>query len=259
MNKIVEEFLQKLHCDTESISLYCTLLEYGTLSILELSKKSGIERNKIYRMLQPLLDKGLIESVLDAKRLSLRATSVDRLEHLVIEQENQVRQARELFPAVREFYASLQKVQQPGTKVLFFRGKEGLRQMTWNLLHAKGERLSYFYRTRIEAIGEKFHTEWLEEVNRVQLKTRAIFSDIFLDSIHKRRYWDVKKDSLVSSRYIDTLDFSITHAQDMYNDVVAQYYWEGDDIFGIEIHNKAIAKMQRQLFELLWKTATAYQ
>lgn len=51
----------------------------------------------------------------------------------------------------------------------------------------------------------------------------------------------------------------LTHNLDVYNDTMAIYYWEDNDVFGVEIQNQKIADMQRSMFETLWKMAENYK
>ena len=37
------------------------------------------------------------------------------------------------------------------------------------------------------------------------------------------------------------------------------YYWQDNELFGIEIQNQQIADMQRSIFETLWKLAEKYK
>ena len=42
---------------------------------------------------------------------------------------------------------------------------------------------------------------------------------------------------------------------EIYNDVVAYYYWQDDEIFGVEIYNERVAELQKQIHDVLWNMA----
>ena len=58
-----------------------------------------------------------------------------------------------------------------------------------------------------------------------------------------------------TGRYLSPEVVDISVQMDIYNDTLAIYSWHEDEVFGVEIHNKKIADMQRQIFEALWNSA----
>ena len=56
-------------------------------------------------------------------------------------------------------------------------------------------------------------------------------------------------------RAIDPKILEIKHDTYIYGDVFAYYYHYQGEYFGVEIHNKEIAKTERQMFEILWRMA----
>lgn len=47
----------------------------------------------------------------------------------------------------------------------------------------------------------------------------------------------------------------LPHNLDVYDDVIAMYYWGDNDVWGVEIQNARMAEMQRSIFETLWGIA----
>jgi hypothetical protein len=62
-----------------------------------------------------------------------------------------------------------------------------------------------------------------------------------------------------SWRYLPDSVLHLNHNMDIYDDTIAIYYWEENDVFGVEIQNQKIADTQRSIFELLWKLAKDYK
>ncbi|OGM61731.1 hypothetical protein A2961_02265 [Candidatus Woesebacteria bacterium RIFCSPLOWO2_01_FULL_39_21] len=59
--------------------------------------------------------------------------------------------------------------------------------------------------------------------------------------------------SFWNARYITEKIVKINQNIDLYNDTIAYSYWDGSDIFGVEIQNQRVADMQKQIHDLLWK------
>jgi hypothetical protein len=202
---------------------------------------------------------GLVEEIIDENRKLVQAVSPENLENLVRKQESKAEELRDSFSSIKHLITSQASQVQPGTKVLFYRGQRGIQQLAWNALRAKGELIGYTYRSWEEALGEKVVKNWYVEAYETGFKMRDIYSDSLLESkASKYKVYDSLPEKLKDfsrSRYIPKEVFNIDHQLDIYNDVVAFYNWHEGEIFGVEIYNEKVAKMQRQLFELVWSQA----
>ena len=69
--------------------------------------------------------------------------------------------------------------------------------------------------------------------------------------VQHRVLWE-SRPRTVSVRKLPPKYSTIPHRTTVYNDVVTYFSWQDGDLFGIEIHNPAVAQAQRQYFELLW-------
>lgn len=262
MEKNVREFLNKLGLTDVEIRIYLVLNQSGPLTILNLSRRSGINRTKAYRTIEVMQKKGVIEEIIDERKKLIKPSPIANLELLVKEQELKTKFVIENYPSIATFLSNRQSVVQPGTKVLFYRGKDGIRQQVWNTLRVEGTLLGYSYRPLVELIGE-FYFSWYEEWVKRKKQMRDLYSDEYIKS--KKEYIYVKKrqirDSLdinmgnIESRYISPKILSINHQVDIYNEVVSLYNWHEGEVFGVEIYNEKIAQMQKQLFEIVWKLA----
>lgn len=254
MNKL-HEFLDRLGFSSEENMLYSILAKRESLSILHLSRISGINRTKVYRIIEKMHQKGLVEEIIDEHKKLVRIAGTDKLELMVKEEEARLIKLRESFPVISKILSENPSLYQPGTKVLFYRGKEGVRSQVWNTLKTKGELLGYSYRPLSELIG-KYYEKWYQEWEKRGLRMRDIYSDSYLEG---EKTVKQKLDSLeikskyIISRYISSKILNITHQMDIYNDIVSVYHWHEGEIFGVEIYNEKIALMQKQMFEIVWK------
>lgn len=255
MEKTVKEFLNKLGLTNDEARLYLVLNQGGPSTILNLSRQSGINRTKIYRIIESMQKVGIIEEIIDQHKKLIKAVGLDTLELLIKEQESKAKYLRDTFPTVSNLIAGQKAVSQPGTKVLFYRGREGIRQQVWNTLRAKKEAVGYSYRHIGELIGDyyqKWFAEWIEK----KLLFRDIYSEEYLKSKNKEVIDSLTAPTeFIKSRYIPSKIFPINHQMDIYNEVVSYYNWHEGEVFGVEIYNEKIASMQKQLFEIVWEMA----
>ncbi|MFA9288330.1 MAG: TrmB family transcriptional regulator [Weeksellaceae bacterium] len=248
----LDTFLTQLGFTVEEKSIYTALVTRGSMTILELSKAAGVNRTKIYRLLDELKKRGIILEVVEEYKTVLKAAEIHNLEQLVKEQEAKAALLRESFPHVVSMLHPMMNLQQPGTEVIMYRGVEGIKQMIWNTLEAKSEIVGYTYREMDELVGETYDQSWREEFKARDLSMRDIYSDVYLESIKGKKDNQLVSDLKFESRYIAEKHLTINHQIDIYNDIVAFYSWQGEEIYGVEIHNAKLAQMQRQMFEIVW-------
>lgn len=254
-DKTVQQFLVKLGLDDFEAKIYLTLVRRGILTPLELSRITGIDRAKIYRRLEDMQRRGLVEEVIDEKRRMARAVDFERLEELLRAKEEGTKLMREKFPELMTFLNAQVGKSDPETRVLFYRGKSGLKQMIWNNLRAENEVVGYTYRQVLEFVGLSFINKWNDEFQRRGLHFRHVYSDYYIRSTKELKKKSDYSDKFFEGRYVSKKVLNIDHQVDIYNDVVAYYNWHEGDVFGVEIYNRKIARMQKQLFEMVWEKA----
>lgn len=251
-NNHLFEFLEALGLESREIETFNCLLDYGIMTTLELSRITKIPRTTLYRIIESLKTKGVVEEVVEEYVKKVQTAPLSRLEYLVSEQRNKADTLFFLLPSIQTIITNAQTVSQPDTKVLMYRGREGIRQMVWNVLEAKKEVVGYTYRLLDEFIGKRFMNRWREEFHNRKIKGRDILTEEYYRSIGGKNHdfdWGAWK-----ARYIQENILTIDHQMDIYNDVTAIYNWHEGEVFGVEIHNAKVAHMQRQMFEIIWSS-----
>lgn len=246
-------FLNKLDFTDEVSRLYLTLIKHGPLTLLEASRLAKIERTKLYRFIEVWKDSGLIEEQLAHKTRLLKACGLDRIKFLLQEQKLKIKFLEKSLPEFTKSIYSLSTNLSP-TKTLYYNSQSGLRQMAWNVLGAKTELQSYVYHSYQEALGQQFFNEWAKEFIVRKIKYRELRHPSFLKSVDLK-HLEYKH---LGPRYLWKIapsTLTITHGLDIYNNIVAIYYWHDEEFFGIEIYNEQIANMQLSIFNTLWTMA----
>jgi len=256
--QIIEEFLEKLGFSSDATLLYLTLVQNGPLSLLAASRKSGLERTRLYRLVDELVQKGLIEEIPRYKRRTFKAADLSTLQMMVEELELKSQVLSNTFPAFSQALMSL-PAQFSKNNVIFYHGPEGIKQMCWHILRTKDIYRTYSYKFWEEMTGQKFVLKLDEEMIKMKLKVRDIFSDQYFD--YKANWVKIHGGkpegdwSWWRARYISEKVLKIDQNIDIYNDVVAYYHWQGEETFGVEIYNQRVADFHKQMHDIVWKMA----
>lgn len=236
--------------------MYEALVAKGPLTILEAARATGIERTALYRLMDDLTSQGLIEEVLEHKSKRLRAVTPDKIKDMLVNKKQRVEKLETEFSEFEKIINSLP--QNNSTQVRYYRGMAGIKQILWNETKAQREVIGYTYRNLQEVVGQKYFEEYARELEKNRVISRDLRCDSFLEStespVFRRRHIEQSE-----WRYLPESVMHLTHNLDVYNDVVAMYYWQNNEVFGIEIQNQLIADMQRSIFETLWKLAENYK
>ncbi len=251
----IKTYFAKLGLEPEIADIYIALHEHGPQTISELSRSSRVERTRIYRLVDSLLASNLIEVESHYKRGIIKAAPIANLHILINEKEQELKSLQDELGLIEQVLGR-NSLSSPVTRVQFYQGREGIRQMFWNELRAKSEIVGYAYRIIDEPNGKKFMEHYWEEFHKRKLRQRLISGDEFLKSwddanVTFGQGYSQRVDDIVY-HYISPDVFPVTHACEIYDNVVMYCNWKDNELFGIEIYNQEIADAQRAMFEILW-------
>ncbi|OGH12636.1 MAG: hypothetical protein A2776_00885 [Candidatus Levybacteria bacterium RIFCSPHIGHO2_01_FULL_40_10] len=237
----------------EEAKIYLVLIQKGFLSALSISREIRMGRTKVYRILDKLIAKRLAEQKVDDMGMKFGATDPTKFNQLIAEREHEVASLQENLPQLIENLEKISWRKHEKTKVLYYKGIEGLKQIAYNSTRADKELLTYeIVNDMSEFVGQKF----AEEMRREFVKNKVFVREMTWNKKFEAytevtelvsKYWE--------TRYIDPKSFRMQSEALIYNDVYVIYNPLDKEVFGVEIYNADIANMQRQLFEYIWAQA----
>lgn len=248
----VRTYFAKLGLAPEVADIYLALYANGPQTISELSRSSNVERTRIYRLIDTLLESNLVEVESHYKRGVIKAAPIANINILISKREQELKSLQDELGLIEQVLAR-NSISSPATRVQFYRGPEGVKQMYWNETKAKGEIISILHENMQVKTNSRFFERWVARCNERDLTFRGIVGDDFIAS--QKQWYDNHNNEKLKNweqRYVGKETFVITHGSAIYDNVVAYYNWADHEIFGVEIYNKEIADAQRQLFDLLW-------
>lgn len=243
--------------ETDEARVYLELLENGVGSALTLSRSLRLARTKVYRILDKLEKVGLVVIHLHERGQRYEAANPKQLSILITDKEQTVAKLKSSLVILEEQLGRIVNAGKKESKVLYYRGVEGLKQVTYNSLRAKGELLTfeikdmnaffdydYAEAMRLKFIERKIHIRTLTNVTYV-----APWTDIAGEMVEK--FWEI--------RHIPEAQMRIKFEILIYNNVYVMYRYKEKEIFCVEIYNQELADMQRQIFEYIWQKARRFK
>lgn len=247
------ELLKPLGVSEDEARIYLVLLHFGVLSALAISRKLGMGRTKVYRILDKLIEKEVVIQRYNDKGLTFEACEPAKLTILLNKRQAELTALQTSLPQITRVLEQQAGMGKPGSKVLYYQGKKGLSQVNWNLLNAKGEFVSYEVATA---------DAYMSHEEAEELRAGIVAAKILIRSITNSRRMEAytQVTELVNKwcqiRQVPGTVINIQADVFIYNDVYAMcHYLGGGEIFCVEIYNQYLAEMQKQLFEYLWARA----
>jgi sugar-specific transcriptional regulator TrmB len=239
---------------TES-QTYLALSGKDSLTVLELSRLTGLPRTTIYDTLAKLSERGLIEKIVSYKSQSFRAFPISILSGDVKNKENEALKLKQSLEALIELVPTA-KSPSPHTQVRYYHGAHGFRQMMTRSLNAQKEMVGYSVFGRAKIVGQKFIDSWIAEMNSRGIKDRVIANNSpeILAYLGKKEE-QAARTSFQSTRFLPKSTLYISGDTTIYNNTFAVCWWDKGEVVGVEIENPELVRTQKSIFEILWKIA----
>lgn len=235
--------------------LYLYLREHGPQTPLQLSRTLHIDRSKVYRVVEHLLQVGLLEQSHAAWGKKLQAASPSVISRIIAEKEDEIATQKAALPELIQELSHVSNYTKREFEVRHYRGQEGLRQMLWNQLASRGEIVAFSYKNKNDITGKAY----ADKVRQEQLNRKIMLYEVENET-DQGDYWytDIEGwEEYYQSRHIDPQLLQIQQYIAVFNDTVAIMNWIDDEEVGLEITNAPYADMQRQLFWQFWAQANA--
>jgi sugar-specific transcriptional regulator TrmB len=253
--RAIRTYFSKLGLDKEIADIYLALHSYGPQSISQLSRNAHVERTRIYRLIDQLMESNLIEVESHNTRGIIKAAPIANLHILIAQKAQELKSLQDELGLIEQVLAR-NSLSSPAGRVQVYDGPEATKQIWRNAAAATSEVLAVLYKDLSESMDADFRRRWVESVNQHENRLRIIYaadlqrSPLMPTGTASPRTWE--------SRAVAKDTFPVSHSSIIYDDVIASFYWQDTQVFGMEIYNSEAAKAQRAYFELLWaKAATS--
>lgn len=237
----------------DEADIYSYLSQKGYSSALILSRNVHIGRTRVYRILDKLINQELVQKKIDDMGMKFGAADASKFEQIINEKEESVRSLRDSLPDFVSKVKLLAKTSQYESKILYYKGIDGYKQVTYNSTNAKGilriiERVNDMSVILPKSFAESMRQKFVD--NRIHIHQISPFPTLTA--------WTNVNDLIKKyseARYLPPEKLKADFEVLIYNDVYAIYSTEGEDAFCIEIYNPELAAMQKQIFDFLWESA----
>jgi sugar-specific transcriptional regulator TrmB len=259
MNVTVDDVIAKLNrlgLSRDESLIYIELLR-GPSNHTRLSHATGVNRTKVYRIVETLEKTGLISKRADDRGSALAANDLSGLELHLIEAEDQLKRQRNTITELQTQLSMLRSYNPGEFFINTYEGVNGFKQMTWNELRTEGETLAFGNGTIEELVSDN---EWACRHRQRQLEAGYKIREItnYRYETNQSNFFtakNIEETGLYRHRMISPHVIAFDGQTVVYNSTVAIYHWKHERKIGVEIICANYANMMRQMFEQYWNMA----
>lgn len=238
------DILEDLGLTKSEIKIYITLLELGSSPSGEILRKSKLQNSVVHRALNSLIDKSLINYILEGKRRIYTATDPENFNKFI---EDKKERFQEILPKLKE----KQKHSKESKSATIYNGKRGIKEVYYKLINLPYAREYLTFGGGIDVarfMGDKWweglHTRRISR----KLKSRQVFDETvryFGKELSKREISKIKYLPATFAQFQETV---------IVNNYIAINVFSNEG-YSFLIKDKKVAEGYRKYFEALWKIA----
>lgn len=222
--------------------VYLALLELGSATAAEITKKSKVHRVNVYDVIERLRKKGMISSIVQANKRIYEAAHPKELMELLKEKEELLNKA---LPELEQEFVTKKEKQQ----VYHFFGPSGVLRAYYMILEQK----EMIYAIGGSGLNRKYlkhrHEMWDKERIKAGVKGKVLYYEFTRKQ--KKELWN---DPTVEIRFLPD-KYKTLGMVDICGDLVVNLLPIEEELMVIVIESRVLADTYRQFFNFMWEHA----
>lgn len=238
--------LLKIGLTEGEAKVYASLLELGPSTVGPITKRAGVSSSNIYEILQRLIEKGIVTTIIKNRIKNFQAASPVNLKKYLNKKQEELNREKELLKQALPRIEALEKTF-PKQDAMLFIGIKGLHAAYEELYKdttKNDENLwIYVHDEKYSKVSDKFYLHTWTEMGK-RIKSRGIADESYRSSRFAKEFQ--KKYEM---RFVD---FPIFSHGEVCKDKFMLVSWE-DPIITVLVHAKHVSDHFRKYFESVWK------
>src|SRR3989344_6409490 len=168
--------LEDLGLTNAEIKVYLALLELGNSTAGPIREKSGLQNSVIHRSLNSLINKGLINYVLESKRKIYQATNPENFLNFI---DDKKKRFELILPELNRKQENAKELE----KASMYKGVKGIKEIYNILINSSSKEYLTFGGGNM--CEERMGTEWWENLHTRRIANKLPSRQIFDDTIRR--------------------------------------------------------------------------
>ena len=250
------ELIAKSGLSKDQADIYSTLLEGGHMTARKISVKTGLKRGLAYKVLDQLIEMGLIEKNDKIAKVALFFPAhPSKIKEVLKKRQEEIANAESALGGVMNQMISTYNLISGKPNVQFFEGEEGVWKVLDDSLTSSETIDAYSDIESIEKYIPEINKKYVEKREKLRVKKRGLI----LDTAKARQLLSGYHTEITENRFIKcSIAPSQTQTIIQIYDNKVSFITLGENImFGTIIENTHIYSLHKYLFECLWENSKA--
>ncbi|MEI6221615.1 MAG: helix-turn-helix domain-containing protein [bacterium] len=257
MSEQLLKVLLRCGLDVQEATTYLKMLTTGPSSVLKIAATTNMDRMTTHRVIQRLVGKKLIGTMIKGKRHLYFSNKPESLAMLFEDQEESLRLKRKHFQEVFPQLAMLHSQGQHKPLLNYYEGEEGFREVIklilTEMVHAQ-EKVFRVYTTQHRMINKfiyRAYPLYYKKKREYKLSAKVISHESFK---YKLRDYERDEEQAIERRLIpEKFAFSSNHY--LLDKTIILISFEDDYCRAVTIENMEYLSSQKQIFDFVWQHA----
>jgi predicted transcriptional regulator len=235
--------LEDLGLTNSEIKVYMALLRLGNANSVQTIDASGLQSSVVFRALTSLIEKGLLNYILEGRRKIYQATDPKNFINFI---DDKKRRFEKILPELQKE----QNISKNKEVATVYKGIRGIKEIYAIMRETKGKEYNSFGGGK--PCEDLLGADWWKNhhLKRIDLKLTA--RQVFDETVREAGKWN-NTQPFSKVRFMSK-EFEQLQETTIVGDKVSICVFTQNS-YGFLIHDKVVADGYRKQFELLWKSA----
>ena len=242
INKMDTSIFEELGLTQSEIKVYLKLLELKSSLAGPIIEHTGLQTSVVHRSLNTLIEKGLINFIIEGKRRIYQATQPDNFIDFI---EEKKRRFQQILPELRKIEHSYKEKE----NATIYKGTRGVAEVYTFMASQKGEYNTFGGGKECAA---RMGIAWWLNIHSKRVANKLASRQVFDESV-KKDAKDIESKPLTKIRYLNK-EFASFQETVIVGEYVAISVFT-DSPYSFLVHDPKVAESYRRYFEVLWELA----
>ena len=239
------KIFEDLGLTNAEIKIYLALLELGAAPAGPIIEKTNIQTSVVHRGLNTLIDKGIINFILEGKKRVYQANKPESFLSYIDDKKDEF---KKILPELKE----KEKYAKKEENVTIFKGIKGIKEVYNIMINAKGkEYLTFGGGPPTERL---MGITWWLNLHERRIANKLPSRQVFDESVKDIGGTEIKEKKITNIRYLSK-EFAQFQETVIVGDYVSINVFTYESPYSFLIKDKHVAEGYRKYFEALWKIA----
>jgi len=238
------EILEDLGLTKSEIKIYISLLELGSTNAGNILKKSKLQNSVVHRALNSLIEKGLVNYVLEGKRKIYSATDPENFNKYIDDKKERFKQ---ILPELKKKQLLAKEIK----SATIYNGKRGIKEVYYKLINLPNSKEYITFGGGLD-VAKFMGDDWWMLLHKKRVLNNLPARQIYDETV-KYIGIEIIKNPITKIKYLPS-NFAQFQETVIVKDYIAINVFSNEG-YSFLIKDKKVADGYRKYFEALWKLA----